>query len=197
MRAPFRFPRAVALTAAIFTLAAAAHVFAGGSLPAPAIAFGLMVLTLAPVMILTKIRISPAMMAAALSSAQVILHAAFNALSLSARVSPVSGAHVHVAAPPGLPAAASLMFGHTAEPAAPMLILHAAGTLLTALALARGEAAVWAMAVWLHPLIRLLTGIVIHPLPQLSAWPDVVVVSRWRSLRLPALRGPPLSFPVP
>ncbi len=35
MSAPFRFPRAVAVTAAIFTLAAAAHVFAGGSLPNP------------------------------------------------------------------------------------------------------------------------------------------------------------------
>lgn len=196
MSAPFRFPRAVAVSAAIFTLAVAAHVIAGGSLPEPAIVFGLMVLTLAPVMLLTRVRISGAVMALLLGSAQVVLHGAFNALSMSTGFSPAAGEHIHSVGS-SLPVAASLMVGHTADPGALMLVLHAAATLLTALVLARGETALWALAAWLRPLIRLLTGIVIHPLPPLSAWPDVVIVSRWRSLRLPALRGPPFSFSAP
>ncbi|ACL42485.1 conserved hypothetical protein (plasmid) [Pseudarthrobacter chlorophenolicus A6] len=36
-----------------------------------------------------------------------------------------------------------------------MLILHAAATLATALIVAGGEAAVWALAAWLCPLIRI------------------------------------------
>jgi hypothetical protein len=196
MSAPFRFPRAVAVTAAIFALAAAAHVFAGGSLPGPAIAAALMVLTFAPVMILTRALISAPVMAVVLGSSQVVLHGAFNALSMSAGFSPAAGEHLHGAGS-AVPAAASLMAGHTAEPAVPMLVLHAAATLLAALVLARGEATLWALAAWWRPLIRLLTGILIHSLPPFPAWPDVVIVSRWRSLRLPALRGPPFGFPAP
>ena len=52
MSAPFRLPRAAALTAAMFTLAAGAHVFAGGTLPEPGIAAGLWALTLAPVWVI-------------------------------------------------------------------------------------------------------------------------------------------------
>ena len=195
MRAPFRFSRAVVLTAAIFILAAAAHVFAGGSLPEPAIACGLLVLTLAPVMVLTSVKICAPAMAAALGSAQIVLHGAFNALSVSVGFSPVGGEHLHGAGSSSLPAA-SLMAGHPAEPAFPMLALHALATLLTALALARGEAALWALAAWLRPLLLLLTAMAIHPLTPLPAWPDAVIVSRWRNLRLPALRGPPIVFPA-
>lgn len=195
MRAPFRFPRAVALTGAIFILAAAAHVFAGGSLPEPTIASGLLVLTLAPVMVLTRVKISAPAMTAALGAAQIVLHGAFNTLSVSVGFSPVAGEHLHGAGSSSLPAA-SLMAGHTAEPAFPMLALHALATLLTALVLARGESTVWALAAWLRPLIRLLTAIVIHPQSPLPALPDAVIVSRWRTLRLPTLRGPPIGFPA-
>ncbi|HCN21187.1 MAG TPA: hypothetical protein DIT15_02890 [Arthrobacter bacterium] len=74
--------------------------------------------------------------------------------------------------------------------------LHALATVATALILARGEAAVWALAAWLRPLTTLLSVPVIHTLPAVPARPVVFVPSRWRSLRLPARRGPASSFPA-
>jgi hypothetical protein len=190
MSAPFRFPRAVALTAAMFALAAGAHVLAGGSLPEPAILAGLLAVVLAPVMILAKLRITTPFMAALLGVGQLVLHEAFNALSVSAGFTPVAGGHLHGAGPVPLTALA-LMPEHAAAPGALMLILHAVATLATALVLARGEAAVWALAAWLRPLIRILTAVVVPDWPHLPAPHLTVVASRWRSLRLPALRGPP------
>lgn len=195
MRAPFRFPRAVTFTAAMFALAAGAHVLAGGSLPGPAIFAGLVALVLAPVMILAKIRISAPVMAVLLGAGELVLHEAFNALSVSTSFTPVPGGHLHGASPvPG--AAAALMPEHAAAPGALMLILHAAATLATALVLARGEAALWALAAWLRPLMRILTAVVIPDWPHLPAPDLTVIASRWRSLRLPALRGPPLREPA-
>jgi hypothetical protein len=196
MSAPFRFPRAVAVTAAVFALAAGAHVLAGGPLPGPAIGVGLLVLVLAPVMILTKFRITAPVMAVLLSTGQLALHQAFAALSVSAAFTPVSGGHLHSVGS-ALPSAAALIPEHTAAPGTLMLVLHAAATLATALVLARGEAALWALAAWLRPLVRLLTAVVVNSWPHLPAPHLVVVPSGWRSLRLPALRGPPCAHPAP
>lgn len=79
-----------------------------------------------------------------------------------------------------------------------MLILHAAATLATALILAGGEAAVWALAAWLCPPDpdRILTAVVIPDWPHLPAPRLTVIPSRWRSLRLPARRGPPRVQPA-
>ena len=195
MTAPFRFPRAVAFTAAMFALAAGAHVLAGGSLPGPAIFAGLFTLVLAPVMILANIRITAPVIAALLGAGQLVLHEAFNALSASAGFTPAPGAHLHGTGPLPLSAGA-LMPEHAAAPGALMLILHVAATLATALVLARGEAAVWALAAWLRPLIRILAAVVIPDWPHLPAPQVIVVPSRWRNLRLPALRGPPPVQPA-
>lgn len=195
MSAPFRFPRAVAFTAAMFALAAGAHVLAGGSLPEPAILAGLVALVLAPVMILAKIRINAPVMAGLLGAGELVLHEAFNALSVSAGFTPGAGSHTHDVGPAHLPAVV-LMPEHAAAPGALMLILHAAATLATALVLARGEAAVWSLAAWLRPLIRILTAVVIPDWPHLPAPHLIVISSRWRSLRLPALRGPPFVQPA-
>lgn len=195
MSAPFRFPRASAFTAAMFALAAGAHVLAGGSLPEPAIFAGLVALMLAPVMILAKVRITAPVMAGLLGAGQLVLHEAFNALSVSAGFTPAAGGHLHGAGPVAL-SAAGLMPEHAAAPGTLMLILHAAATLATALVLARGEAAAWALAAWLRPLVRILTAVVIPDWPNLPAPHLIVVPSRWRNLRLPALRGPPPVQPA-
>lgn len=196
MSAPFRFPRAVALTAAMFALAAGAHVLAGGSLPHPAIFAGLVALVLAPVMILAKIKITTPVMAGLLSVGELVLHEAFNALSVSTGSSPAAGGHLHGSGP-AHPAAVALMPEYAAAPGVLMLILHGAATLATALVLARGEAAVWSLAAWLRPLVRILTALLIPDWPHLPVPPAVVVPSRWRNLRLPALRGPPVVQPAP
>ena len=78
-----------------------------------------------------------------------------------------------------------------AVPGALMVALHAAATLATALVLGKGEAAVWALAAWLRPLVRILAAVAIPEWPHLSAPAAVVIPFRWRNLRLPALRGPP------
>jgi len=190
MSAPFRLPRVVAFTAAMFALAASAHVLAGGILPQPAIVAGIAALVLAPVTILSKTRISAPAMIGLLGASQLVLHWAFDALSVSATFTPAAGAHVHGVSPLS-PAAAALMPEHAAVPAILMLALHAAATLATALVLARGEAAVWALAAWLRPLVRILTAIAVPEWPRVPAPAAVVIPFRWRNLRLPALRGPP------
>ena len=196
MRAPFRFPRAVTFTAAMFALAAGAHVMAGGSLPEPAIVAGLVALTLAPMMILAKIRITAPVLAVLLGASQLVLHEAFNALSVSTGFTPVAGGHLHGTVQ--LPASADvLMPQHAAASGLLMLVLHTAATLATALVLARGEAAVWALAAWLSPLVRILSALLIPAWPELPVQDLLVVPSRWRSLRLPALRGPPPVQPAP
>lgn len=195
MRAPLRFPRAVAFTAAMFALAVGAHVLAGGSLPEPAIFAGLVALVLAPVTILAKIRITAPVMAGLLGAGELVLHEAFDALSVATGFTPVPAGHLHGTGPVP-PSAAALMPEHAAAPGALMLILHAAATLTTALVLARGEAAVWALTAWLRPLVRILTAVVIPDWPHLPAPHRIAVPSRWRSLRLPALRGPPPNQPV-
>ena len=95
MSAPFRFPRAVAFTAAMFALAAGAHMLAGGSLPGPAIVAGLVALVLAPVMMLAKIRVTAPVMAGLLGAGELVLHEAFGAFSVSAGFIPVAGRHLH------------------------------------------------------------------------------------------------------
>jgi hypothetical protein len=208
VNAPFRFPRAAAVTAAIFGLAAGAHMLSGGSLPGPEISFGLLALVLAPVMILTKIRITAPVMILLLGSSHLILHEAFDALSVDALS--VHGMPVHaLSGPAGLtpssghlhgvsllspaPLTAPLEAAQTAASGALMLILHAAATVITALVLARGEAALWALAAWLRPLIQLLAALFVPAWPRLPLPAPVVIPSRWRTLRLPALRGPPRS----
>ncbi|HAP88867.1 MAG TPA: hypothetical protein DCR15_03390, partial [Arthrobacter bacterium] len=62
-RAPFRFSRALAVTTASFSLAAGAHVLAGGTLPAP-------------VMILAKAKITAPVMVVLLGAGQWALHQA-------------------------------------------------------------------------------------------------------------------------
>lgn len=95
----FPFPRAVTFTVAVFPLAAGAHVPAGGSLPEPAIFAGLVALVLAPVVILAKIRITAPVMVGLLAAGELVLHEAFNALSVSAAFTPGPGGHLHGTGP--------------------------------------------------------------------------------------------------
>lgn len=196
MSAPFRLPRTVAFTAAMFALAAGAHLLAGGALPQPAIVAGVVALILVPVTILSKKKINAPAMIGLLGSSQVVLHWAFDALSVSTTFTPAAGGtHLHGASPVS-PAAAALLPEHAAVPGVLMLALHTAATLATALVLARGEAAVWALAAWLRPLVRILAALAIPDWPRIPLPAAVVIPFRWRNLRLPALRGPPAFHAV-
>lgn len=190
MSAPFRLPRALVFTAAMFALASGAHLLAGGLLPSQGILAGIAALVLAPVMILSKTRVTTPVMIGLLASSQVALHWAFDAFSVSSSFTPAAGPHGHSALPSSS-AAEVLMHEHANVPGALMLVLHAAATLATAIVLAKGEVAVWALAAWLRPLVRILTSLAIPEWPHIAEPAAVVITFRWRNLRLPALRGPP------
>jgi hypothetical protein len=195
VRALSRLCRAGVVAGATVFLAAGAHVAGGGALPDPLIVAAILALVLVPAMALSGRRISAAGMLAMLGSGQFALHGAFEALSGSApaasQLSPAAG-HVHVL---GALSAASPA-GHVHGESTLMLVAHCIATVLTALVLARGEATLWALLAWLQPLVRLLRAIAFHPVPELPAFAEEPLAPAWRSLRLPARRGPPSSSAV-
>ncbi|UUL77335.1 hypothetical protein NG819_07585 [Pseudarthrobacter sp. Fe7] len=197
MGAPFRFPRAAAFTAAMFSLATGAHVLAGGVMPQPGIAAGLIALVLMPVMMLARIRVNAPVMAILLTGGQLVLHEAFSALSVSTAFASRAGEHLHPAGPVAAVTAGGVGGEHLHASDPLMLALHGLATIATALVLARGEAAVWALAAWLRPLVRILAAVFVPHWPQLPAPRFPFVTARWRRLRLPALRGPPCAPAVP
>ncbi|WP_138444868.1 hypothetical protein [Sinomonas susongensis] len=197
MRALFRLSRAVVIAAATVFLAAGAHVAGGGILPDPLIVAGILALVALAVMTLTGRKIRPWLMLAVLGTGQFGLHEVFGALSDSASapsaLSP-SAEHVHVLAAlsaPGIPGHL-----HGGSNSTSMLVAHAIATVLTALLLARGEAALWALLAWLRPLVRLLVAASPLPRPTAPAFTEEALPRAWRSLRLPARRGPPSAFAV-
>ena len=195
MRALFRLSRAAAVACATVWLAAAAHTTAAGSLPDPLILAAVLALALLPAVALAGRKISAPAMLAVLSAGQVALHEAFDVLSVSASTpplpTPVTG-HVHVLGALSAPGAGGQASGHTAT----MLFAHVLATVVTALLLARGEAALWALLAWLRPLVRILTPLALHPTPAVPAFTDDLLPRSWRGLRLPARRGPPAAFAV-
>ena len=199
MRALFRLCRAGVVAGATVFLAAGAHLAGGGSLPDPLIVAAILALVLVPAMALSGRKISAASMFGMLGFGQFALHAAFDALSVSAlsvsapasQIAPAAS-HVHVLGALSTAAPA----GHVHGESVPMLLTHCIATALVALVLARGEAALWALLAWLRPLVRLLTAIAFHPVPQLPSFTEEPLAPAWRSLRLPARRGPPSSSAV-
>lgn len=172
-------------------LASAAHVLGGGVLPAPAIMAGLAAVSMLPVLLLARARLAAPVIVTVLVLGQLALHEAFCRLSSAAGFIPVAGGHPHFAQVHG-PAPVMAMSGaaHPA-PGLLMLILHAVATVATGLVLAKGEEALWCLAAWLRPLVRLLMVPTMCPLPSRSPVRVLRVPSRWRNLRLLCLRGPP------
>ncbi|NUP73727.1 MAG: hypothetical protein HOQ07_03625, partial [Sinomonas sp.] len=180
---------AVVAGATVF-LAAAAHTVGGGVLPDPLILAAVLALVLAPVVLLSRRKISGPSMLAVLSAGQLALHEAFGALSVTSGPVPVlapEGGHVHVLG--ALSPAHAAGGTHTESPA--MMAAHAVATLVTALLLARGEAALWALLSWLRPLVRVLAALRLHPFPALPAFTEESRPGIRPSLRLPTRRGPP------
>lgn len=192
-RAPFRLLRTAVVAAAVLCLAAGAHVLGGGQLPPAPVLAAVTALTVLCIVRLTEWKMSAPALAAVLIAGQGILHEAFSALSGSA--TPPSAApalHVHGAVP--APFAVPELHQHLqadVEPA--MLALHLISTLLTAVLLARGEAALWALAAWLRPLAGLFAVRILVVARQPRPIPRQVLTHRWGVLRRPRLRGPPVE----
>ena len=104
-RAPFRLLRTAVVAAAVMSLAAGAHILAGGQLPPAPLMAALTALTALGVVVVTKREMTTFSLAAVLAAGQALLHEAFS--TLSGATAPPSNApalHVHdmvVGAPGG------------------------------------------------------------------------------------------------
>jgi hypothetical protein len=79
-----------------------------------------------------------------------------------------------------------------------MFVAHVAATAVCALLLARGEDALWALAAWLRPLVRLPEATAPDAGgPAVPGPPQVSPCSPWRNLRQDSLRGPPSAVVLP
>jgi hypothetical protein len=74
-----------------------------------------------------------------------------------------------------------------------MLVAHILATAGCALLLAKGEDALWALAAWLRPLVRLPEAIAPDAVaaPAVPGAPPVFPFRPWRNLRQDSRRGPP------
>jgi hypothetical protein len=210
-RIPSRLFRTAAVTCALISLAAGAHLMAGGALPAPMITMAIVALTALPVMVLSRIRMSLPLMAGLMAASQLALHSVFSALSaassftvgaehlhatqamlmppMSAALPPMSGALM----PGGVMPEQMIPGGMSIASPVPMLVFHIVAAALTTLMLAKGEAALWALAGWLRPLVSLPETVSLQPPAVIPVHDADFVPRRPGSLRLPALRGPPVS----
>ncbi len=198
--APFHALRSGALALAVLSLAAGAHVIAGGTLPALPILLALLALTGLATTLATRFKLGFAAVAPVLGGGQLVLHEAFTALGPVAMGPAVEAPHVHHAAQ--LPAignavADGLQHLHTAD--SPfgwfMLAGHVLASAASALLFAKGEQALWQLAAWLRPLWRILALLFTpdagtRPAP---AGPASAFIPRpWRNLRQDSRRGPPV-----
>lgn len=164
---PLRLARAAAFAVVCLGLAVLAHVFAGGSVPVPSVLSGF-ALSFAAALALAARERGFWTVAGLLTAVQVVLHLQFTASHGAADLLP--------ALEPLAPGCLDLLPGASAHghagsglvPGLGMLVLHSFAVVLTALWLARGEAALWALLRRLAVRLRLV-------------WPAPLVVSAWPS----------------
>lgn len=204
-RTPFHSLRSAMVAAVIVSLAAAAHTFAGGDLPAPGIMLAALALTGLASTAATRFKLNFVALSALLGAGQVALHEVFTAFSGAAPASTApAGHHGDPAVLDGLQLHAASAAGthvHTLDSplAALMLGCHAAAVIACALLLAKGEAALWSLAAWLRPLVHLPAAV----MPDVAGSPPVAVQAAtfpplpWRNLRPDCQRGPPAVVGLP
>ncbi|MFC4591585.1 MFS transporter [Sphaerisporangium corydalis] len=127
---PFRLARTAAFAVVCLGLSVTAHVVAGGTV-SPSLALGVLALVTAAVLPLSGRERAAGVILPVLAGLQVVLHLVF---SMAHTVGTTGGAsgfapHVHSGLVPGLG----------------MLVAHGWAVVLTALWLARGEAALWGL----------------------------------------------------
>lgn len=193
-RAPLRIPRALAVAGTVLSLAAAAHVSAGGELPAPQVLAALAALATLAAAPLTGAKMTAPALAGYLLAGQFAVHQVFSALSGPAVSAARPAAHVHGG--PILPVPGPETFIQVtpaADPAAAMLGLHVLATLATALVLARTEASLWALAAWLRILIEPPVPGGMLPVLRLAVIGGRRPARRGSALGEVPARGPPLE----
>lgn len=202
-RAPFHALRSAMVALTVLSLAAGAHTLAGGQLPSPGILLALLALTALASTAATRLKLNFPAMAGLLGAGQLVLHNAFTAFSAPApgASEPAGHAMPHHLGQVPLPvgngqSAASVLDSQFALLSLLMLAGHALATLLCAVLLARGEAALWSLAAWLRPLLGLpvlaVPAAVAAP-AAVTGWPADSAPLPWRNLRRDCRRGPPAA----
>lgn len=200
-RAPFHALRAALVATTMVGLAAAAHVIAGGDLPIPGIFGAVLALTGLAATAATRLKLNAAAMTGLLGTGQVVLHETFSALSGPAAAA-YGGAPVrsHHQVPTLLPHPAGTLDHHDLDSGLALWMIagHALATLICALLLARGEAALWSLAAWLRPLLRLPEALPAPrtAVPVLPFRDEPALPLPWRNLRRDCRRGPPRAVVV-
>ncbi|MDQ0692511.1 hypothetical protein [Arthrobacter sp. W4I7] len=194
-RAPFHLLRASAVATGILALASGAHLAGGGELPAPAILLAVLALTALGSTAATRRRLGFPAMAALLGGGQLALHELFTAFGSPGTINPAA-AVLHPGHRAGADVLASaVVHVHAVEGTTlPLMVAaHALATLACALLLAKGEAALWALAAWLRPLAALPRAVAPDAVPPaFVSFPATAAPRRpWRNLRQDSRRGPP------
>ncbi len=192
---PFRLLRSLLITLTTVSLAGTAHAAAGGGFPAAPLLLGMTALTWLGCMLVSRWRLSVPAMAVLLAGSQVALHQGFEWFAMSG--DPIGGTipagHPHGTAMnlPDLDFSASAATPEHASSTA-MLMMHVLATAVTAVLLARGEAALWTLSDWLRPLLQPARPV---PLPAATRPASIRQVAeaaavRW-ILSANRWRGPP------
>lgn len=207
--APFRLLRSGSLAVSIVGLASVAHISGGGALPAPAIMLALVALNVLASTVATRFKLGAGAMLAILGSSQVALHQVFETLSQGSGAnvpsSVMAGMSHHMPADfPLLPSGASMssmagaaMTGHQ-HMSSIMMAAHVGATVVTALILFKGEAALWALARWLRPVFTLVKPSTILAVAPVRQSQSLILPRRnaWDGSRPHSRRGPPLEDAV-
>jgi hypothetical protein len=185
----------------VLSLAAGAHVFGGGDLPAAPILLAVLALTGLTATAATRLKLNIPAMAALLGAGQFALHEVFTVFSAPALANGAGAAgthHLSGAAAPVLETATHL-HGRGSTTGVMMLVAHIVATAACALLLAKGEEALWALASWLRPLARLPKAVTpdAGPAPAVPCPPPAFPFRPWRNLRLDSRRGPPSAVVLP
>lgn len=184
------------ISTVIVLLAASAHVAGGGDLPGLPVLLALVAMTMLATTLATRFKVNLMAMSALLGASQLILHEAFTVLAPVGAAGP-SGHHhpgTELLTPVLDPAT------HLHEPGTGagtlMLLAHALATIASAVALAKGEDALWQLAAWLRPLVA-LPALLFRPdagaTPLVVGAPVVFIPRPWRNLRQDSRRGPPAA----
>jgi hypothetical protein len=201
VRGSLRLLRALLVTGAATSLAAAGHVLAGGALPEPQILAVVAALLLGPLIWLAHRQLSFPTLLGVLGTGQLILHEAFLVLS-SPVPCPTAGAPMpHHGAGQVLDCSASVADALTVPTGAgadspAMLAAHLLALLATAWLLRGGEIALWQLLAWLRPLVNLPRSPGVVPVRyQPAAAGFVVVPVPRRNLPPDNGRAPPIAAP--
>ena len=203
--APFHALRTVMVALTVLSLAAGAHALAGGTLPAPGILLALLALTGLGATAATRLKLNLPVMAALLGAGQLVLHEALTGFSgpavSTAATAPAGSVLPHHFTPvplspdTGGQLAAAGLRSDLGIDSLLMLAGHTLATLLCAVLLAKGEDALWSLAAWLRPLLRLPAAVTPDAVavPLVTGWPAASAPLPRRNLRRDCRRGPPAA----